>query len=265
MSDWIHTLPLGWMALVVFGATALGTAAIYWIVIRLATEDRARAFKAVSPGLLSPLGILFGLLIAFTAAQVWGDLDRANTAVNHEASSLRAVVLLSRAFPADAEARMRARVKQYVQEAVEVEWPAMARHRATLATIPAGIGDALEVAIGLPVGGEGQAAAQREIVANLDNALDARRQRILVSRSAVNWVKWFALIIQAACTLTVIAMVHSDNRQAARFAMGVFATAVAVCIFLLVAHDRPFTGQLSVPPTPLLNVRPDSPLGEKGS
>ncbi len=260
MSDWIHELPLGWMALLVFGGTALGTAAIYWIVIRLATEDRARAFKAVSPGLLSPLGILFGLLVAFTAAQVWGDVDRASGAVNREASSLRAVVLLSRAFPAEVQARMRALVNQYIQEALEVEWPAMARRRETLTMIPPGLGDALELAIGLPVAAEGQAAAQREIVANLDNALDARRQRILVSRSAVNWVKWFALIVQAACTLTAIAMVQSDNRAAARFAMGLFATAVAVCIFLLVAHDRPFAGQLSVPPTPLLNVRPDSPL-----
>ena len=77
MSDWLHALPLGWMALVVFGGTALGTAAIYWIVMRLATGDRARAFKAVSPGLLPPLGIMFGLLVAFIAAQVWGDLDRA--------------------------------------------------------------------------------------------------------------------------------------------------------------------------------------------
>ena len=258
MSDWIHTLPLGWMALVVFGGTALGTAAIYWIVIRLATEDRARAFKAVSPGLLSPLGILFGLLVAFTAAQVWGDVDRANAAVNREASSLRTVVLLSRAFPADAQARMRALVNQYIQEARDVEWPAMARRRETLTMLAPGLGDALELAIGLPVGGEGQAAAQREIVANLDNALDARRQRILVSRSEVNWVKWIALIGQAVCTLTAIAMVHSDNRAAARIAMGLFATAVGVCIFLLAAHDRPFTGQLSVAPTPLMQVRPDS-------
>ncbi len=47
MSDWIHALPLGWMALLVFGGTALVTSAIYRIVIRLATEDRARAFKGV--------------------------------------------------------------------------------------------------------------------------------------------------------------------------------------------------------------------------
>jgi len=257
VSDWIHALPLGWMALVVFGGTYLVTTAIYWVVMRLATEDRTRAFKGVSPGLLPPLGIIFGLLVAFIAAQVWGDLDRAHSAVNREASSLRAVVLLSSAFPGDVPIRMRGLVSRHIQDAQEVEWPAMSRHRATLTMIPAALGEALALMLAQPVSGDGQAAAQREIVAALDEALDARRQRILISQSAVNWVKWLALITQAVCTLAAIAMVHSDNRLSARLAMGLFSTAVAVCVFLITAHDRPFRGQFSVRPTPLLQVRPD--------
>ena len=145
MSDWMHALPLGWMALVVFGGTALVTAAIYWIVIHLATDERARTFKGVSPGLLPPLGIMFGLLVAFIAAQVWGDIDRANAAVNHEASSLRAVLLLSRPFPAEAQTRMRGLIERYIRDAQQNEWPAMARQRATLSMIPAGLADALAV------------------------------------------------------------------------------------------------------------------------
>ena len=263
MSDWLHSLPLGWMGLVVFGATALVTAAIYWTIMRLATGDRARAFKAVSPGLLPPLGIMFGLLVAFIAAQVWGDLDRANAAVNHEASALRTVVLLSRAFPADAQTRFRALITEHIQEVQEVEWPALARQRATLAMIPAALAQALELTLALPTAGEGEVVAQREIVASLDIALDARRQRILVSRAQVNWVKWFVLLVEAGCMMAGIAMVHSDNRAAARIAMGLFGTASAVCIFLLVAHDRPFAGDFAVSPAPLLNVRPDAPVAEK--
>ena len=40
-----------------------------------AFETRARSFKAVSPGMLPPLGVLFALFIAFTASQVWTDND----------------------------------------------------------------------------------------------------------------------------------------------------------------------------------------------
>jgi hypothetical protein len=56
---------------------------------RLAVGDRARAFKALSPGMLPPLGIIFGLLVGFIAVQVWNDFDRAKAAVASEASALR--------------------------------------------------------------------------------------------------------------------------------------------------------------------------------
>jgi hypothetical protein len=37
MSDWLHALPVVWMALMVFGATYLVAAGIYFAVSRLAT------------------------------------------------------------------------------------------------------------------------------------------------------------------------------------------------------------------------------------
>ena len=89
MSDWIHALPVGWMAVVVFGATYGVSAAIYALVNALATGDRARAFKGVSAGLLSPLGVIFGLFVAFLAAQVWSDVDRANVASSRPSIAIR--------------------------------------------------------------------------------------------------------------------------------------------------------------------------------
>jgi uncharacterized MnhB-related membrane protein len=135
MNDWLHNLPIVWMALLVLGLTALVTAAIYVVVMVLSVGERARSFKAVSPGLLPPLGILFAL-------------------------------------------------------------------------------------------------------------------------SEVNWVKWLCLGLQAVCALLAIAMVHSDNRLAAAITMGLFGVGVAASLLLILAHDRPFTGELAVSPNPLLQVMP---------
>src|SRR6266851_6175388 len=132
MSDWLHNLPVVWIALVVFGATYLVTAVIYAVVMVLARGERARSFKAVSPGMLPPLGILFGLFVAFTAAQVWNDTDRANTAVIREASALRAVVILAASFPGEPEAHLRSLIRRHIEEAATQEWPMMAQHTATL-------------------------------------------------------------------------------------------------------------------------------------
>ncbi|MGH7581001.1 MAG: hypothetical protein ACREM9_12555 [Gemmatimonadales bacterium] len=54
-------------------------------------------------------------------------------------------------------------------------------------------------------------------------------------------------------------MVHCDNRLSAGLAVGLFSTAIAVCILLLIAHDRPFIGQLAVQPAALLQVMPGGP------
>jgi hypothetical protein len=140
----------------------------------------------------------------------------------------------------------------------------MARRQATLKVIPASLAQAVEATMALPTSDQGHVAAQREILAALENALDARRQRILVSQSAVNWVKWMVLIFQAVCTLAAIAMVHCDNRATAKLALGLFSTAIAFCILLIVAHDRSFTGQLAVSPAALLQVEPESTRVEPG-
>ena len=81
MRDWLHNLPVVWMTLAAFVATYLLAGMIFAGVNLLARGERARVFKSISPGMLPPLGILFGLFVAFTAAQVWSDIDRANAGV----------------------------------------------------------------------------------------------------------------------------------------------------------------------------------------
>jgi hypothetical protein len=244
------------MALVVFGFTYLFAAAIYVAVMTLAVGERARSFKAVSPGMLPPLGIIFGLFVAFTAAQVWSDTERANTAVDREASALRAIAIMAGTFPEETAAKLRALVRSHIEEAANREWPMMAKGSATLTTVPEHLVQALQLTIALTPGSQGQQAAQRELITAIETVFDARRQRIITSRSQVNPVKWLCLFLQAACALLAIAMVHSDNPFASATTMGLFATGVAASVLLIAAHERPFTGEISVRPDPLLQVIP---------
>src|SRR5215470_3596330 len=172
MNDWLHNLPIVWMALLVFGLTALATAAILVVVMVLAVGERARSFKAVSPGLLPPLGILFALFITFTATQVWSDNDRANSVVDREASALRTIVILAAAFPGESETRLRNLIRSYVADAAAQEWPMMANPTATLQVVPYSLAEALQLTLTLTPGSQGQQTAQREITTSLENSLD---------------------------------------------------------------------------------------------
>jgi Protein of unknown function (DUF4239) len=173
MGDWLLNLSIPWMAFVVFAATYVVAACVYLVVVRLAVGDRARAFKAFSPGMLPPLGIIFGLLVGFVAVQVWNDFDKAKVAVATEASALRAVVLLADTLPDEQRMQLRALINRHIEEAVNREWPSMAHELLTLAPLSTHLVEALQLTVSLKPQDESQRTAQREIVAALNRALDA--------------------------------------------------------------------------------------------
>ena len=257
MNDWLHNLSVGWMAAVFFGAAYLSAAVIYAVIVEFpnALWVRARAFSA---SMLSPMGTLFALFVVFTAAQVWNDNDRATVAVAQEASALRGVLILANAFPGDVRGRLEALIHTHIEDAATKEWPMMARQTATLEIAPRNLVEALQLTLALTPSNQGQGIAQREMTVALETALDARRQRILISDSSVSFLKWACLVIQAFCVLIAIALSHGDDRAAALIAMGLFATGAAACFLLIGAYDRPFVGQYSIPPSPLLQVMPEA-------
>jgi hypothetical protein len=256
MFDWIPNLPVVLIALVALVGMGLLTLAIYALVMRVADSGRADALKAVSPGMLPPMGILFALIVGFLAVGVWGNVERAEEAISDEASALRSVDILSDELPPDLQLRMRALVRRQIQNAVNVEWPAMQEQRATLTAVSAPLADALDLTVRFDPQDEGETIAQRELVASIQDALAARRERIVLSESGINALKWVGLLSLAALALVAIALVHSGNRVTARIAMGLFAVAVAVVITMLAAEDQPFVGQLGLEPDVLEQVLP---------
>lgn len=241
MGNALLNLPVPWMAVAVFGVTYLITGGIYLLVTRLAVNERARAFKAVSPGMLPPLGILFALLVGFIAVEVWSNFDKAKAAVATEASALRAVVLLAGTLSPEQRIRVYSLINRHIDEAVNKEWPDMAQQRATLSTFPTALIEELHETLSMQPANDGQRATQLEMVKALHTALDARRQRIVISESALGTVKWAGILLQGLCTLIAIAMVHSDNRAACAISLTLFATGVALSVLLIAAYSRPFT------------------------
>lgn len=258
MNDWLHKLPVLWMGVVVFGSTALVGAAIYAAVLAHAKGEHGRACKAISPGMLPPLGILFGLFVAFTAAQVWNDNERAAAAVNQEASALSVVLFMASNFPSATDAQIRGLIHDYIQQTVTEEWPQMAEQSAHLRITPLPLIQALKVDFDYVPTTASQQTAQHEIATALETALDSRRQRIQVSKSEVSPVKWACLLIQAICMLIAVVMVHCDNRRTAAIATALFGVGIAVSILIIVAHDRPFAGEVSIGPSALLHVMPEA-------
>jgi hypothetical protein len=254
---WLEGLPTASLIIVVLIGTLLLTAAIHFVAMRLAAGPHGAAVRSVSPGLLSPMGLVFGLIVGFLVAGLWGDYNDARDAVNREASALRSTSLVAAAtFPGETSTRLNALIDRQINDAATKEWPAMAEQRATLSNVPMPLATALRVVLQLDPANPAQATGQRELVSSLEAALDARRQRIIVSETSVNWVRWLAVVALAALTLVAIACVHAGDPRTAAIAMGIFGAAVAVTLVLIGAQARPFNGEFGIKPDPLLQVAP---------
>src|SRR5262245_18233854 len=106
MTDWLLSLPVLWMTVVILATIYLVSAGCYALISALAVGERARAFKSISPAMLPPLALVFALLVGVLSAQVWNDADPANSAVNREVSALRAVSLLANGLSDSVKARL---------------------------------------------------------------------------------------------------------------------------------------------------------------
>src|SRR3984957_6613618 len=98
---WIESQPTSVIALIVFSAAYLTAALIFSLAALLSRHPIAKALQPVTPGLLSPLGTILGILIAFLAVRVWSNLDHAQEHTGREVTALRGVVMLANALPQD--------------------------------------------------------------------------------------------------------------------------------------------------------------------
>ena len=255
---WIETQSTFVICVLVFGFCYLLTAVILSAALFLSRRAVAQRLQTIAPVTLTPLGVILGLLIGFLAARVWADLDRANQYVGQEAGALRETILLTNSLPADVRTGVRRAIQRHLDFIESEEWPAMASGRATLESIAVGLAEAMTELLSFsPVQANQKLAQQRALVA-IEQALEARRNRVLLSQVEIAPVQWAVILVLATLILVTIALVHIDKRLAMGVTMFIFSTAIAACLVLLTVYDRPFgAGGFTVRPTVLHAIIPN--------
>jgi len=254
---WVEAQWTTVIALLVFGVCYTLTALIFCLAAILSRRAVAWDLKAVVQ-VLTPLGIILGLLIGFLADRVWSNFDRANQYVGQEAGALRETILLTDALPSDVRTGVRQAVKKHLDFIESKEWPAMASGRANLQSIAVGLAEAMTALLSFTPVQSNQQLAQQRALAAIEQALEARRNRVLLSQAEIAPLQWIVIIGLAVLILVTLAMVLIQERLAMAIAMFIYSTGIAVCLVLLMAYDRPFgTGGFVVHPTVLRDILPD--------
>jgi len=240
---WIEAQSTPIIALVIFGLSYLGTALIFVLVTSAAPHGWARDFKFIPAVTLTPLVILLAVLLGFLASRVWANFDRAEGYVGQEAEALHQTLLMAQALPPNIQTRLRNAISAHVKAVEEEEWPAMARQQqANLARSPGTLTEAIVMLLEFTATRTGEQVAQERAVAALGQALEARRNRIMLSGVLIDWLQWWVVVLLVVLVLVMIAMSHIDNRGVCALSLFFVATALAASLLLLMAYDQPFNG-----------------------
>lgn len=226
-------------AVVAVAGTVLASAALVAFMHDARRAAWLASLDGVAPPFINIIGVLFALTLAFLANDTWSAHDRAVTAVYREADSLQAIVALSRELDTAQREKVETAVSDYARAAVEVEWPMLARRRSSpsaAAALDELLGRVAMADHGAMLG----AAVHGQMLQQVMEVRTSRDQRIGLSQTHVNPLKWFGMAFLGFVTLLSIAVVHVGNRRAALAAILLFSLAAAPTAAIVLVQGNPF-------------------------
>ncbi|MDD5297418.1 MAG: DUF4239 domain-containing protein [Rhodocyclaceae bacterium] len=244
-TNWHNYDHYGYAFFAVLG-TLLAVAVIHWLMMRSPWVGWIRSLRGVAPPFINIIGVLFGLTLAFLANDTWSAHDRAMNTVYKEADSLRSILALSDKLPEPQKARLRAAVADYARASV-AEWPLLAR-RSSSPEVSERADALLTLLAGRELAESVGDNVQSLMLKKASELRDGRDQRIGLSQTHVNPLKWLGMAFLGLLTLLSVAVVHVENPRAALVAVVLFALAAAPTAAIVLVQGNPFQQPTSVTP-----------------
>jgi hypothetical protein len=247
-SSW-HTYDhYGYAFVAVFGTFA-AVAGIQWLIQTSRWAPWTRTLQGVAPPFINIIGVLFGLTLAFLANDTWSAHDRAMKAVYKEADSLHSMAALSAALPAALKEQLREALAGYAMASAD-EWELLARRAESPEVVARADALLLLLAskeVALATGDNVQALMLRKA----SEMRDERDQRVALSQTHVNPLKWLGMGFLGLLTLLSIAVIHVDKPRAAFVAVMLFAMAAAPTAAIVLIQGNPFQQPTDVTAAPI--------------
>ena len=89
------------------------------------------------------------------------------------------------------------------------------------------------------------------LLSQIIEARTARLARITLANAGVTSAQWMAMLVLALAALSAVAICNNHHFGMQIASMHLYALAATAAFFVLLAHDRPFVGVISVSPAPI--------------
>lgn len=194
------------------------------------------------------IGVLYAVLLGFTAIIVWQRFDNAQQGVDQEANALADLYRNAQVFPDDVRRQMETDLRTYVTLVAEKEWAAMSKRTPSPETWEAYNRLWRTYHLFQPQTDQ-EKIWYAQSLTMLNQLGDERRLRLLSSRSdGVPVVIWVALLGAGVITIGFSFLFGTGSAKAQVLMTSGLAMTIALVLFSIMALEHPFAGITRVEP-----------------
>lgn len=241
---WITELLWG----ILFVAALPAAAVVFGLFLRrrFGVEVLAR-HNEVAGFIYAVLGVVYAVLLGFTAIIVWEQFRHAEHVVEREANALADLYRNAQVFPADVRKQVESQLGAYARLVVEKEWPAMAEGKASPEAWET-YNQLWRTYHDFKPQDDHQRVWYAESVRRLNELGDHRRDRLVNAHSAVPGIIWVVLLGAGAITIGFTFLFGTPNAWAQALMIAGLAITIGVVLLSIVALEHPFGGINRVEP-----------------
>ena len=239
MRDFLYGLTIATQAVLIVGATVALSLAGLVLTRYVLNAETCRAHHDVTGYIYSTVGVLFAVLLAFAAAIVWQDSDRADEVLHREANAVADLKYAVGLLPDTFSDTVRDQIGTYVVALVEDEWPQMRTGRGSPRA-----GEALRI-IFVTFGMFEPATKQQETIyagayQQLQNVAESRRLRLFAAGQRIHPAIWRVLVLGAAITIGYTYLFAPRSMAMRAIMTSALSASIGLIFFLIFALDYPF-------------------------
>jgi hypothetical protein len=246
---WIYDIPnwqLGFLIITICVGGSLAGLFLSRPLVRRLVGASGRHNDVVS-WVFAGIGVFYGLALGLIAVATWEDFSGVDSQVSKEVASLAALYDDLDGYPQPIRLNLEKELRAYVRFIVEKDWPL---HRKGLVNeegtrLLAHIED--EIMAFEPTR-EREKIIHAEVIRSLDEVVEARRLRLGAVATGLPAPLWAVVLIGAVLNTSLLYLFWVENLPLHAILVAIFATFIALLIFLTAAMDNPFRGEFSISP-----------------
>ncbi len=193
------------------------------------------------------IGVFYGLALGLIAVGTWENFSGVDGQISQEAASLGTLYNDLDGYPSPLREQLEAELRAYTRFIVEKDWPAHRKGEEDEAGTRM-LHDLEDQVMAFEPVKEREKILHAEVIRSLDDVVDARRLRLGSVGTGLPAALWFVVLFGAVLNTSLMYLFWVENIKLHATLVAIFATFVALLLYLTAVMDNPFRGQFSVAP-----------------